>query len=1019
MANDAQQRVKEVFQAAAQREPAERSAYLDEACGGDVALRSAVESLLAAGDGAGSFLQGASPLESAPGPAPAELVALQSTLTGDSRPLEPAQIFDRYRLLEKLGEGGMGEVWLADQQEPVRRRVALKVIKAGMDTAQVIARFEAERQALALMDHPTIAKVFDAGATPAGRPYFVMEHVPGLPITQHCDQHRLTTRDRLELFLQVCEGVQHAHQKAILHRDLKPSNVIVSVHDGRAMPRIIDFGLAKAMSQPLTARTLYTGLGMLIGTPGYMSPEQADLTGKDVDTRTDVYSLGVMLYELLVGVLPFDQQKLRQAGWEGLGRLLRDEEPATPSRRLTTLPPDASAGSAHSRQADVPALRRQLSGDLDWITMKAIEHDRARRYGSPLELAEDIRRHLRDEPVLAGPPSAVYRMGKFVRRHRVGVAVASVLTLAVTAGLIGTTFGLIRARRAESEARKQAETSERVSSFLADLLGSVDPERMGQTMIADLRERVAKAKQKRGSSEAQAAALVASFDAAMQPVSRVDAARQLLDKEILAPAGRTIDEEMSDDPLVAARLQATLGSTYHELGLFVTAASFHRKALETRRRLLGTEHTDTLRSMTELGRAIYSSGRAAEAEPILQEALDIQRLVLGPEHSDTLQTMNDLAYAKHFLGKWQESEQLYRDTLEIRGRVLGKEHRDTTHTMRLLADSLVNQGRGAEAESLYREALDIQRRVLGAEHTETLRSMGNMARALILVKKYEEAERLSKEVIDIRRRISGEDSIFTVLSLGYLGIGYRAQGRHEEAERALADALERARRNEASTVTTWFGAVLAESFEAQGRFVESETLRREILEIRRRIGTPLQIADDMLMVARVVGLQGRYKEAEQLYQEVLGIRSRDLGADHPGTLYALSALAKVYLAMGETEKARDQVRALLAGRKRAAESPDAIPWTKNEYAWELLSCEPADLRQPHEGLKVALEATEASERKDAAILDTLAFAYHMTGRHEEAVQTQREALLLVPAEPSPLREDLERNLATFEKALHR
>ncbi len=369
-----------------------------------------------------------------------------------------AQRIDNYRILQKVGEGGMGEVYEAEQEKPVRRRVALKIIKHGMDTKQVVARFEAERQALAMMDHPSVAKVFEAGATPRGRPYFVMEFVRGVPITEHCDRQKLSVRERLELFLQVCEGVQHAHQNAIIHRDLKPSNVLVSIQDGRAVPKIIDFGVAKATTQKLTEKTRFTELGVLIGTPEYMSPEQAEGTGQSVDTRTDVYSLGVMLYELLVGALPFDPRELRSGGYEGIRKKIREEEPPRPSARLSTLG-DASTESARSRRVDLSSLQRQLRGDLDWITMRALEKDRTRRYGSPSELAADISRFLSDEPVLASPPSAAYRAGKFVRRHRlrVGVAAAGVLVLVAFAGTMAVQAG--RIARERDKVMLEAETS--------------------------------------------------------------------------------------------------------------------------------------------------------------------------------------------------------------------------------------------------------------------------------------------------------------------------------------------------------------------------------------------------------------------------------------------------------------------------------------------------------------------------------------------------------------------------------
>jgi len=352
----------------------------------------------------------------------------------------------RYRILELLGEGGMGVVYLAEQTEPVRRKVALKIIKHGMDTKQVVARFEAERQALAMMDHPCVAKVFDAGSTEGGRPYFAMEYVQGVPITEHCDRQRLTTRERLELFQQVCEGVQHAHQNAIIHRDLKPSNVLVSYRDGKATPKIIDFGVAKAIEHKLTEKTLYTEMGVMIGTPEYMSPEQAEMTGQNVDTRTDVYSLGVMLYELLVGALPFESKELRQAGFDEIRRKIREDEPSKPSTRLSTLGGERSTESAKRRKTDPSTLRRQLSGDLDWITMRALEKDRARRYGSPQELAVDIGRYLTDQPVLASPPSTVYRARKFVRRYRGRVIAAGVVFATLLVGMATTAFFMVQAQ---------------------------------------------------------------------------------------------------------------------------------------------------------------------------------------------------------------------------------------------------------------------------------------------------------------------------------------------------------------------------------------------------------------------------------------------------------------------------------------------------------------------------------------------------------------------------------------------
>ncbi len=370
-------------------DPAARKAYLDQACAGNQALRQDVESLLSAFEQAGDFFARGHERSSD------FLVERTGTMVG------------RYKLLEKIGEGGFGVVYMAEQTEPVQRKVALKIVKPGMDSRQVIARFEAERQALALMDHPNIAKVLDGGATEAGRPYFVMELVRGIPITDYCDQKKLSTAERLQLFIKVCRAVQHAHQKGVIHRDLKPTNVLVTLHDGDPIPKVIDFGVSKALGQKLTAKTLFTGFAQMLGTPAYMSPEQAELSGLDVDTRSDIYSLGVLLYELLTGATPFDKETLAQAALDDLRRMLRETEPPKPSTRLQTLGEQLNE-VAQRRHTEPLALSRLLRGDLDWIVMKCLEKDRGRRYETANHLLEDVQRHLRNEPVTAAAPSLGY-----------------------------------------------------------------------------------------------------------------------------------------------------------------------------------------------------------------------------------------------------------------------------------------------------------------------------------------------------------------------------------------------------------------------------------------------------------------------------------------------------------------------------------------------------------------------------------------------------------------------------------
>jgi hypothetical protein len=458
--------------------PASRRAFLDEACAGAPDLRARVEALLAAGQDADVFFKDAVrfdlPLSADPaGPGESEDVAFSANEDLGTR-------VGRYKLLQNIGEGGGGVIYLAEQEEPIRRRVALKVIKLGMDTKRVIARFEAERQALAMMDHPNIARVFDAGATEKGRPYFVMELVRGIKITDYCDQHNLDTDQRLDLFVQVCHAIQHAHQKGIIHRDIKPSNVLVTLHDGVPVPKVIDFGIAKATEFRLTDKTLFTAYEQIIGTPAYMSPEQAEMSGLDVDTRSDIYSLGVLLYELLTSRTPFDPKKLLQHGLDGMRRTLREQEPQRPSTMVTTLQHTELTATAEHRRAEPPKLISLLRGDLDWIVMKALEKDRRRRYETANGLAMDIKRYLSGEAVMARPPTRLYRFQKLVRRNKVVFAAGGAVAAALLAGLIVSTrlYFLERAahRRAvvaeqqaeleqanEAELRRRAETREKIT----------------------------------------------------------------------------------------------------------------------------------------------------------------------------------------------------------------------------------------------------------------------------------------------------------------------------------------------------------------------------------------------------------------------------------------------------------------------------------------------------------------------------------------------------------------------------
>jgi serine/threonine protein kinase len=690
-------------------------------------------------------------------------------------------LIDSYHLLERIGQGGMGEVWLAEQRQPVRRRVAIKLIKPGMDTREVVARFQSERQALALMDHPAIAKVFDAGSTQEGRPYFAMEYVPGLPITDYCDKHKLGLRQRLELFILVCEGVQHAHQKAIIHRDLKPSNILVNEIDGKPMPRIIDFGVAKATSQRLGAATVHTQLGALIGTLGYISPEQADSGGEDIDTRTDVYSLGVVLYELLVGSLPFD---FHRVSYDEMLRLLREQDAPRPSAKISTMGRDSTL-TAQKRGADPPALARQLRGDADAIALKALEKDRARRYATPSELADDIGRFLRNEPVVAQRSSTGYRARKYVRRHRLGVSVAIAGLLLMAALVVAQTFQLRRITR-------ERDRADRIAEFMKGIF------------------RVSNPSEARGS---------------------VVTARELLDR-----GAQEIGATLGNDPELQAEMKYTMGDTYLGLGLYARARALLEDAVAIQRRVLGPKSPETLRSMSLLARAMAFGGQSGEAEKLARETLDAQRRVVGPEHPDTVYSLGTLALAVKGEGRLAEAERLYQGTLDLSRKVLGPEHAETVGVMGNLANTLVFEGHYPKAEKLYREILEISRRVRGPDHPDTVHAMGGLAGVLANEGQYAEAEALTREVIAVERRVFGPEHPETLLMMSNLAQDLTREGRYADGVQLFAETLAIDRRvlGPAHPQTLQNLQWQAGALSREGQYGEAQALFQEAIQTARQ-----------------------------------------------------------------------------------------------------------------------------------------------------------------------------------------
>jgi eukaryotic-like serine/threonine-protein kinase len=889
--------VKELLHQAMQLDPEQREEFLDKACSSDVALRSEVESLLLAGEGVpAGFLQSAAP-------------AGKADRIDPVGGLEAGQIFaQHFQLVLKLGEGGMGQIWLAEQTSPVRRQVALKLIKAGMYDQAVLQRFQAERQSLAIMDHPAIAKVFDAGSTPAGQPYFVMEHVPGLPITNYCDQKRLSARERLALLVKVCEGVQHAHQKAIIHRDLKPSNILVVEVDGKPVPRIIDFGIAKAISQQSADHTFMTRAGGMVGTPGYMSPEQADPSVADIDTRTDVYSLGVVLYELLTGVLPFDVKQWKTKPFHEVLRQLHEDDPPSPSTRISRDP--VSAAAAANRTTDPQQLASLLRGDLDCITLKALEKDRSRRYGTPSELSADIGRYLRNEPVTARPASAAYRAKKYVQRHKFGVAAVGAMALLLIAFGVMQAVQLRRITRERDRANRERDRATRVTDFMTGMFKVSDP------------------------SEARGYSITA---------------REILDK-----ASKDMGTGLAKDPEVQSQMMEVMARTYTNLGLFARAHELAKSALDVQMRLLGPDDPKTLESMAQLGWVLDREGHYPEAEKLERQALADERRVLGPEAPLTLETTDRLAFVLLHEGHYDATEKLEREAIEIATRTLGPESAQTLQSMQNLGGALWSQSRYADAEQEYRQLLDVTRRVNGPDYPQTLAAMNNLALSVEAQGRLAEAEPLYREVLGADQRVLGPEHQNTLLAMENFAELLANEGRLAEAEKLDREALGLWVRTVGPEHpgTLWSQSNLAGVLLKEGHVHEAEKLQRETLATQLRVFGP-QHRGTLLSQASLAGIlnrEGHYAEAEKIARQAFEIQLRTLGPLHTETLDSLQRLGTALAYSHHYAEASQLFRDVI-------EKGSNSPAQGNPFSvWYSFACVAAAANQPDDALQYLNEA---------------------------------------------------------------
>ena len=900
---------------------------------------------------------------------------------GDHEP----QLIDQYKLIEKIGEGGMGSVWLAEQQEPVVRKVALKLIRADIGSREAIARFEAERQALAMMDSDNIAKVLDGGTAANGSPYFVMELVSGVPLNEYCDQKKLSIRERLQLMVDISSAIQHAHQKGIIHRDLKPSNVLVTENNGKPVPKVIDFGLAKALEHTtrLTDKTMNTEFGQVVGTLQYMSPEQAAMDSVDIDTRTDIYSLGVMMYELLTGSTPLEAESLKKNALLQILELIREKEPPRPSFRLS------SAGYSIEdvsvvRQISSSKLRQILRGDLDWIVMRAIEKDRIRRYTTASGFADDIQRFLNHEPVNARPPSASYRIQKFVRKNRGLVASAATIAALLLAGIGGTTWGLIQANQQAAEAvdaRNEAIQQKRVANENAE---------------QSKKDKLAAVKSAKRSQDSLK--IFADSFRSVDPLRGANA--DMLARDVLLRAKESLEDSELDDEGKAELLSA-LTLSFLGVGEYATAISTAQAEVDFRITQLGPHHPDTLAAMGNLAASFRRDGQTDLALKLDEELFERRKVNLGLDHRETLASMNGLVESCFLSGQTKRAIELGQELLELRKTNLGPSHKDTLSAMSILSLCYRRAGRNDKALELGREVLELMRNSLGPEHPTALVAMGNLATSYSLAGQNSQAFKLGKDVLSLVKTKMGVDHPHTITAMGNLASFYRRAKQTDNAlklDQKVFELVEpKLGSDHPKTLTA--KANLAASYESAGKNDKARMLYHEVIDLMKtKLGPDHpRTLSAMQNLAIIYYRSGKADQAIELGRDVVTLRKDKLGSEHPDTLVAMKTLRASYNRARQFEQAATIGQELfeISKTKLGHEHPrtqSAKLSLATSYSWS---------GQAVQAIKLSQEVVDWRSKKlgqnhpeTVAAIEILAMSYKEADKLDEAVSAYEKLVEL-------------------------